>query len=142
MIQALEGRRLLRPKVEVEWKAPAGKVFPTEDDKEPIVFSSFFECGFNVPTGDFFRGLLYYHKLELVHLIPNSITVVSLFIHLCEAYLEILPHFPLWRYFFNVKTTCKGTGIVGSVMFCLGPGCKAKWIDMGLLDNTIGWRSE
>jgi hypothetical protein len=44
----------------------------------------YFECGFNLPAGDFFRGLLYYYKLELVHLVPNSITIVSTFIHLCE----------------------------------------------------------
>jgi hypothetical protein len=38
-------------------------------------------------VGDFFRGLLYYYQLELVHLVPNSITIVSTFIHFCEAYL-------------------------------------------------------
>jgi hypothetical protein len=76
-IQALVDRGLLRPKVELEWKAAAGEEFPTEDVKEQVVFTSFFECGFNLPVGDFFRGLLYYYKLELVHLVPNSITVVN-----------------------------------------------------------------
>jgi hypothetical protein len=42
-----------------------------------VVFASYFECGFNLPVGDFFRRLLYYYKLELVDLVPNSITVVS-----------------------------------------------------------------
>jgi hypothetical protein len=65
----------------LEWKAPTGQRFPTEDDKEQVIFISFFEHGFNVPAGDFFRGLLYF-KLELVHLVPNSITVVSSFIHM------------------------------------------------------------
>jgi hypothetical protein len=92
-IQALVDRGLLRPKAEVEWKAAAGELFPTEDVKEQVVFTSFFKCGFNLPMGDFFRGLLYYYKLELVHLVPNSITVVSTFIHFCEAYLGISPHF-------------------------------------------------
>jgi hypothetical protein len=61
--------------------------FPSEDVKEKVVFSSFFERDFNLPVGDFFCGLLYYYELELVHLVPNSITVVSTFIHFCEAYL-------------------------------------------------------
>jgi hypothetical protein len=104
-IQALVDRGLLRPKAEVEWKAAAGELFPTEDVKEQVVFTSFFKCGFNLPMGDFFRGLLYYYKLELVHLVPNSITVVSTFIHFCEAYLGISPHFLLWRYLFCVKST-------------------------------------
>jgi hypothetical protein len=86
-IQALVNRGLLQPKEEVEWRVAAGEEFPSEDVKEQVVFASFFERGFNLPVGDFFRGLLYYYQLELVHLIPNSITVVSTFIHFCEAYL-------------------------------------------------------
>jgi hypothetical protein len=140
--QPLVDRGLLRSKADMEWKAPTGEASPMEDDKEQVIFASFFERGFNVPAGDFFRGLLYYYKLELVHLVPNSITVVSSFTHLCEAYLGILPHFVLWCYFFNVKTTGKCTDIVGVVMFCLRSGLKAEWIGMNLPDNTTGWRSE
>jgi hypothetical protein len=44
----------------MEWKAPTGEAFPKEDDKEQVIFASFFERGFNVPAGDFFRGLLYF----------------------------------------------------------------------------------
>jgi hypothetical protein len=99
-IQVLVNRRLLRPKEEVEWRAAAGEQFSSEDVKEQVVFASFFKRGFNLPVGGFFRDLLYYYQLELVHLVPNSITVVSTFIHFCEEYLGISPHFLLWRYFF------------------------------------------
>jgi hypothetical protein len=98
---------------------PTGKEFPTEDDKEQVVFMSFFERKFSVPTGDFFRGVLYYYKMELVCLVPNSITTVSSFIHLCEAYMGIPPHFFLWWNFFNFKKTGKFSGIICSVMFYL-----------------------
>jgi hypothetical protein len=118
-IQALVDRGLLRPKAEVEWRAAAGEEFPSEHIKEQVVFASFFERSFNLPTGEFFRGLLYYYQLELVHLVPNSITVVSSFIHFCEAYLGISPHFLLWRYFFCVKSTGKRSEPVGVVMFNL-----------------------
>jgi hypothetical protein len=141
-IQLLVDRGLLRPKAEVEWKAAVGEEFPTEDVKEKVVFASFFKRGFNIPTGDFFRGLLFYCKLELVHLIPNSITVVLTFIHFCEAYLGISPHFLLWRHLFFVKSTGKHAGPVGAVMFCLRSGLKSAWIDNDLPDNTAGWRSE
>jgi hypothetical protein len=141
-IQALVDRGLLRPKAEVEWRAAAGEQFPCEDVKEQVFFASFFERGFNLPVGDFFRGLLYYYNLELVHLVPNSITVVSTFIHFCEAYLGISPHFLLWRYLFCVKSTGKRSGPVGAVMFTLRSGLKAEWIDTDLPDNTARWRSE
>jgi hypothetical protein len=123
-IQALVNRGLLRPKEEVEWRAATGEQFPTEDVKEQVIFSSFFERGFNLPVGDFFCGLLYYYKLELVHLVPNSITLVSTFIHFYEAYLGILPHFLLWRYLFRVKSTRKRSGPVGAMMFSLRSGLK------------------
>jgi hypothetical protein len=126
---------LLRPKAEVEWRVAAGEQFPSEDVKEQVIFASFFERGFNLPAGDFFRGLLYYYKLELIRLIPNSITVVSTFIHFCEVYLGISPHFLLWRYFFCVKSTGKRSGLVGAVMFNLRSGLKAEWIDTDLPDN-------
>jgi hypothetical protein len=86
-IQALVDRGLLRPKAEVGWRAAAGEQFPSKDVKEQVVFASFFERSFILLTRDFFRGLLYYYQLELVHLVPNFITVVSTFIHFCEAYL-------------------------------------------------------
>jgi hypothetical protein len=141
-IQALVDLGLLQPKTEVEWRAAAGEEFPSEDVKEQLVFASFFECGFNLPVGHFFRGLLYYYRLELVHLIPNSITAVSTFIHFCEAYLGIPPQFALWRHFFCIKSTSKRSGTVGAVMFNLRSGLKAEWIDIDLPDNTAVWRSE
>jgi hypothetical protein len=110
-IQALVDQGLLWSKTELEWRAAAGEEFPSEDVKEQVVFASFFERGFNLPAGDFFRGLLYYYRLELVHLVPNSITVVSTFIHFCEAYLGIPLHFLLWRYFFFVsRVLARGWG--------------------------------
>jgi hypothetical protein len=101
---------LLPPKTEVEWRAAAGEEFPSEDVKEQVVFASFFERGFNLPVGDLFHGLLYYYRLELVHLVPNSIIVVSTFIHFCEAYLGILSHFTLWRYFSASRVLARGRG--------------------------------
>jgi hypothetical protein len=141
-IQALLDHGLLRLKAEVEWRAAAGEQFPSKDVKEQVVFASFFERGFNLPAGYFFRGLLYYYQLELVHLVPNSITVVLTLIHFCEVYLGVSPQFLLWRYFFCVKSTGKRSGPVGTVMFNSRSGLKAEWIDTDFPDNTAGWRSE
>jgi hypothetical protein len=93
-------------------------------------------------VGNFFRGLLYYYKLELVHFVPNSITVVLTFIHLCEAYLGISPHFLFWRHLFCVESTGKRSGPVGVVMFCLRLSLKSEWIDSDLPDNKSRWRLE
>jgi hypothetical protein len=72
-IHELVDRRLLRPKVEVEWSAAAGEEFPSEDVKEQVLFASFFERGFNLPAGDFFCGLLYYTGWSWYILFPTPL---------------------------------------------------------------------
>jgi hypothetical protein len=74
-----------------------------------------------------------------VHLAPNSITIITTFIHLCEAFLGITPHFHLWRHFFELKKMGKGV-VVGSVNFMLRRNMKSEYIDLALPDNTTGWK--
>jgi hypothetical protein len=76
----------------VSWRPAAGVAFPTEGTSETVTFLTHIMCGFGVPTGDLFRGLLYFYWTDLVHLVPNAITIVSYFIHLCEAYWGKPPH--------------------------------------------------
>jgi hypothetical protein len=136
-IQALVTRGLLRPKVEVGWRPAAGEDFPTEGIGEAVVFLTHIERGFEVLVGDFFCGLLYFYRIEVVHLVPNAIPIISCSIHLYEAYLKILPHFHLWRHFFEMKNTSK-SDIVGSVRFMLHRYMKPEYIDLVLPDNTTG----
>jgi hypothetical protein len=90
-------------------------------------------------AGDFMRGLLHFYRIELVHLVPNSITIISTFVHLCEAYLGIVPYFHIWRHFFELKKTGKGM-VVGSVGFMLHRNMKSEYIDLTLPDNTTSWK--
>jgi hypothetical protein len=138
-IQSLVNRGLLRPKSQVGWRPAAGEAFPTEGTGETVVFIAHIECGFRVPAGNFLRGLLLFYCIELVHLAPNSITIIATFIHLCEAYLGIGPHFDLWRHFFELKKTGKGV-VVGSVSFMLCRNMKPEYIDLALPNNTTGWK--
>jgi hypothetical protein len=123
-IQSLANRGLLRPKAQ---SAGAGGGRRVPD----------IERGFSVPAGDFLRGLLHFYCIELVHLAQNSITIISTFVHLCEAYLGITPHFHLSRHFFELKKTGKGV-VVGSVGFMLRRNMKSEYIDLTLPDNTTG----
>jgi hypothetical protein len=94
---------------------------------------------FGVPASNFLRGLLQFYRIELVHLAPNSITIIATFIHLCEAFLGITPHFHLWRHFFELKKTGKGV-VVGSISFMFRRNMKSEYIDLALLDNTTSWK--
>ena len=62
--------------------------------------SASLERGLAIPTSDFFRSLLHHWKVQLHHLTPNSILHLSIFTHLCEAFLGIQPHFNLFRHLF------------------------------------------
>jgi hypothetical protein len=62
-----------------------------EGTGETVVFLAHIERGFGVPAGDFLSGLLHFYRIELVHLAPNSITIIATFAHFCEAYLGIAP---------------------------------------------------
>ena len=55
------------------WRCCYGEEFPSEDTTEMVVFKSFYEKGFALPAGTFFRGLLHFYGLEVTHLKPNSI---------------------------------------------------------------------
>jgi hypothetical protein len=138
-IQSLVDRGLLRPKAQGGWRPTAGEEFLTEGTGETIIFLAHIERGFGVPAGDFLRGLLHFYHIELVHLAPNSITIISTFVHLCEAYLVIAPHFHLWRCFFELKKTGKGM-VVGSVIFMLCQNMKSEYIDLTLPGSTSGWK--
>ena len=67
----------------------------TEDTHEVVVFVPFLIRGLAFPVYPFFRGLLDFYDLNITHLNPNFILQVAIFVHLCEAFLGILPHFGL-----------------------------------------------
>ena len=95
--------------------------FPTEDHLETMVFRSFYEKGFTLPAGAFFRGLLFFYGLEVTHLKPNSVVQIEIFINLCEAYLGIAPHFNLWRALYHLKGYPSNArrNVVGGAAFSL-----------------------
>jgi hypothetical protein len=75
----------------LQWRPAAREDIPTPNTNEIVVFSSFFQCGFGLPACDFFHGLLDHYKIKLVHLNPSVILQIAVFVHLCEAFLGVLP---------------------------------------------------
>jgi hypothetical protein len=86
------------------WRAAAGDPYPMEKIPDEIpMFSRFAEHGLVLPARDFFKGLLMYYGIEYLDLNPNGIFHVSIFIHFCEAFVGIKPHWVLFRKFFQMK---------------------------------------
>jgi hypothetical protein len=100
--------RVLPSKELCSWRIWREVTVPTEDTHEAIVYVSFLIRGLALPVSPFFRGLLDFYDLNLIHLNPNSIIQVAIFVHLCEAFLGILPHFGLWRYLYHCRPGMAG----------------------------------
>ena len=94
---------VLPDRVTVEWRPARGESFPTRCGDELVVFEDYFYHRFGVPIHPFLHGLIDYYGISLCNLGSNSTLHVSVFIHFCEAYLGILPHFDLFRHFFCLK---------------------------------------
>jgi hypothetical protein len=101
---ALLNSGFLREKEVDMWCAATGDPYPMEKNPDEIpMFTRFVERGLALPVSDFFKGLLDYYGIEYLNHNPNGIFHVSVFIHFCEAFLGIKPHWVLFRKFFRVK---------------------------------------
>ena len=98
------------------WRPTLGESFPMPHTDEAVVFEDYFWRGFGFPVHPFMRDLLELWGVTLCNLHPNTILHISIFIHFCEAYLGILPHFNLFRHLFGLKKRGgAGSKVVGKV---------------------------
>jgi hypothetical protein len=76
-----------------------------------------------VPPLSSFLTLLEYYGLQLQHLSPNSITLVAIFVHLCEMYVGVRPSVRLFQRFFVLKAAGTRPPLIGDHYFqCRTPG--------------------
>ena len=81
-------------------------------------------------------------RVSLCYLHPNTILHISIFIHFCEAYLRILPHFNLYHHLFWLKK--KGGGgskVVSGVYLQLCDGMAGEYLIMLLNTSLKGWNT-
>jgi hypothetical protein len=96
-ILALVNSGLLREKEVDGWSTATGDAYQMEKNLDEIpMFSRFVECGLAVPASDFFNGMLCYYDIEYLNLNPNNIFHISVFVHFCEAFMGIKPHWILF----------------------------------------------
>jgi hypothetical protein len=127
---------VLPPKDLCSWRICRGVTVPTEDTHESVVLIR----GLALPISLFFRGLLDFYNLNLTHLNPNSNLQISVFVHLCEAYLGILPHFGLWKYLYHCRPgmAVGQHQLVGDASLEMRRGRKTEYLDIPLKDSIKG----
>ena len=55
------------------------------------------------PFSDFFNAVLSHYQIHMMHLGPESITLLSVFAFVCEDMMGILPSVALLRHFFSLR---------------------------------------
>jgi hypothetical protein len=108
---------------------------------EIMVLSSFFQRGFDLPC-EFHPNLLYYYKIELVHLNPNLILQITIFVHLCKCYLVVHPNFSLFKHYFFLKYQPSATKwkIKGGVSIQTHP--HRNFLYLPLKSSLKGWHKQ
>ena len=92
-LETLVSASLLVPRSIVQWHPALGMDHLYENTGEIVAFMPYLERGLGFPCSSFFFGLLRYYRIQLHHLTPNSFVHISIFGHLCEAFLGIKPYF-------------------------------------------------
>jgi hypothetical protein len=122
----------------LQWCPAAGEDIPTPNMNEIVVFASFFQHGFSRPVCDFYRWLLDHYKMELVHLNPNSILHITVFVHLYKAFLGIPHNFPLFKnYFLKYQPSAANRKVIGGVGLQTRP--RASIHELHLKTSLHGW---
>ena len=105
-LETLVSDGLLPEKSIIQWRPALCEDRPYENMGEIVAFAP------------------YYYRIQLHHLTPNSFVHISIFVHLCEAFLGIKPHFELFHHLFHLKPQPNSTrlGVVGVQAFSLGMG--------------------
>jgi hypothetical protein len=142
---ALLNSGFIREKEVDMWRAAAGDPYPMEKAEDEIpMFARFVERGLALPASDFFKGLLGYYGIEYLNLNPNGIFHTAVFMHFCEAFLGIKPHWVLFRKFFRVKPQPSATNprVVGGAGIQLREDAAEQYLAYKLVDSNTDWKTE
>jgi hypothetical protein len=142
---ALVNSGFLREKAMDMWRAAAGDPYPMEKNPDKVpMFARFVERGLALPVSGFFKGLLKYYGIEYLNLNPNGIFHVSVFVHLCRAFVGIKPHWILFRKFFCVKPQLS----VNDLRVGRGAGIQIRedaadqYLSYKLIDSNQDWKAK
>jgi hypothetical protein len=100
--------------------------------------------GLTLPSSDFFRGFPDFFKLEHIHLNPNSIFQIAVYVHFCEAFLSIQPHWALFRKIFRLKPQPNANFlvVVGGSGVQMRQKAQELYFNYDLIDSNQDWKNK
>jgi hypothetical protein len=127
------------------WRAASGDLYPMEKSEDEIpMFARFAERGLALPASNFFKGLMEYYGVEYLNLNPNGIFHTAVFVHFCEVFLGIKPHWILFRKFFRVKPqpSASNPRVVGGAGIQMREDAAKNYLLYKLIDSNQDWKAK
>jgi hypothetical protein len=124
------------------WRAAAGDPYPMEKAEDEIpMFVRFAEHGLALPANGIFHTAVY--GVEYLNLNPNGIFHTAVFVHFCEAFLGIRPHWILFRKFFRVKPqpSASNPRVVGGAGIQMREDAAEQYLAYKLIDSNQDWKA-
>jgi hypothetical protein len=141
---ALVNSGFLQEKEVDMWRVALGDPYPMEKNPDEVpLFARFVERRLALPASDFFKGLLKYYGIEYLNLNPNGFFHVSVFVHFCEAFLGIKPHWILFRKFFRVKPhpSTNDPRVAGGAGIQMPEDAAEQYLAYKLIDSNQDWKA-
>ena len=88
-LQELTELGLIQGQDLAEWKEAGEHRVPVLSPGEIVLFIPFVRAGLCLPASPFLHRFLQFNSISLNHLNPNSVLYLSVFVHLCEAFIGI-----------------------------------------------------
>jgi hypothetical protein len=96
---------------------------------EFILFNAYITCGLAPPISSFFVLLLEEFGLQLQHLTPHSILLVSVFVYFMEMFMGVWPCVPIFRHFYALVGSGRSKCTIGAYYFQLRHGMSSSYIN-------------
>jgi hypothetical protein len=118
------------------WTAPelAGKIQACSSSLNDLVagefvlFNSYISYGLAPPISSFFLLLLEEFGLQLQHLTPHSILLVSVFVHFMEMFVGVRPCVTIFKHFYALVGSGRSRCAIGAYYFQLRHGMSSSYI--------------
>jgi hypothetical protein len=121
------------------WRTATGDPYLMEKNLDEILmFAQFVEHGLVLPAIKFFKGMLRYYDIKYLNLNPNGIFHISIFVHFCEAFVGIKPHWILFWKFIQVKPqlSTDDPRVVGGVGIQMREEAAGQYLSYKLIDSN------
>ena len=139
-LDLLVAHGLIQEKFLSNYLLPGEHVIPSPSPDQSVLFIPFVRAGLCFPPSDFLLEFLGSYQIQLHHLTPNGVLLLSAFAHLCETFIGIPPPLLLFRYFFRMRLSdSKNPPFFGCCLLQSRQGRKETFPSLTLSDSVRDW---